>query len=244
MRIHSEWGAPGARRGAERDDVVVIIDALRASTTICAALVAGATRVQTVLTVEEALARHGDPAWRIAGERGAVRVEGFDFGNSPVELLARQADVRGKTLVLTTTNGTRCVHAASGAPALLIGAPVNARAVARAACALAQANRCDLTLVAAGLHDLPRDEDRFAQTLIAHRLAALGAVPSDPLPPLDERTSLDVFLNAESGRHLIGLGYEADVRLCAEVDRWHIVPVYRHGYFVSYDSKLNEDNQI
>jgi len=231
--IHLELGAPGARRAAERGDVAVIIDALRASTTICAALMAGAARVHTVLTVEEALVWRGDPTCRIAGERGAVRVDGFDFGNSPTELLARQEEVRGKTVVLTTTNGTRCIHAALGASAILIGAPVNATAVARAALNLARTNGCELTLVAAGLHDQARDEDVFAQALLAHRLAALGALAPGNLPSVDEQKSLEVFLHAESGQYLCSLGYEVDVRLCAEIDRWSVVPVYHRGYFES-----------
>lgn len=240
MRIYTELGEPGARRAAARGDVTVIIDALRASTTICAALAAGAARVKTVLTVEEALAFSDDPDCRIAGERGGIKVEGFHFGNSPVELLARQDEIAGKTIVFTTTNGTRCIDAAAAhhdavsahrAAAILIGAPVNAAALARTAFDLAQAHQVDVTLVAAGLHDQARDEDTFGQMLLAHRLAALGAQPIDTLPPIDEADSPAVFLGAPSGHYLSSLGYAADVRLCAEIDRWEVVPVYRQGYF-------------
>lgn len=232
MRIYTELGELGARRAAARGDVTVIIDALRASTTICAALAVGAVRVKTVLTVEEALAFSDDPDCRIAGERGGIKVEGFHFGNSPVELLAHRDEIVGKTIVFTTTNGTRCIDAAQDASAILIGAPTNAAALARAAFALAAASGSDVTLVAAGLHDRARDEDIFGQMLLAHRLATLGAQPAYTLSPIDEADSLDVFLRAESGQYLSSLGYEADVYLCAEIDRWDIVPIYRQGYFV------------
>ncbi|MBN1933791.1 MAG: 2-phosphosulfolactate phosphatase [Anaerolineae bacterium] len=242
MKLYLELGAPGARRAAARGDVTVIIDALRASTTICAALAAGAVRVKTVLTVGEALAFCDNPSYCIVGERGGVKVDGFQFGNSPVELLANRDEIEGKTVVITTTNGTRCINAAlsaaahsadtQGAGAILIGAPANAAAVAYAAFSLAQANGCDVTLVAAGLHDQARDEDMFSQALLAHRLRALGAHPPDDLPTLDEANSPDVFLRAESGQYLIGLGYEADVHLCAEIDRWDLAPIYCQGYLV------------
>ncbi len=233
MRIYTELGEPGARRAAARGDVTVIIDALRASTTICAALAAGAARVKTVLTVAEALAFSDDPNCRIAGERGGIKVAGFHFGNSPVELLAGRDEIAGKTIVFTTTNGTRCIDAAAAhrAAAILIGAPANAAALARVAFDLAQAHQVDVTLVAAGLHDQARDEDTFGQMLLAHRLAALGAQPIDALPSIDEADSLAVFLDAESGQYLSSLGYAADVRLCAEIDRWEVVPIYRQGYF-------------
>lgn len=227
-------GAAGAQEGARRGDVVIIVDALRASVTIAAGLRAGATRVIPVLTVEQAMAYLEDAGCRIAGERGGARVAGFHYGNSPVEILEHEDEIRGRILVLTTSNGTRCVTAAlPGAAGLLIGAAVNARAVARAALALANQQRVGVTVVAAGLFDEPAPEDTFARQLIAARLSEAGAT-CVPLASVREEDSLPTFLSTGAAALLIELGYAQDVHLCAQIDIWDTVPVYGTDGFYSW----------
>ena len=208
VHVWSELGATGAGRGAERGDVVVIVDALRASATIAVALRLGARAVLPVLTVDQAEAYLADPHYRVAGERGGARLPTFHYGNSPSELLAGAEDLVGRILVLTTSNGTRCVEAA------LRGASA------------AQRQGCDVTLVAAGLEDRPASEDTYAVALIAGRLADLGALLAAPSPRVGESDSLSVFSTSRSAARLTELGYAEDVRLCARVDVWETVPVY------------------
>ena len=230
--IWLELGPPGALRGAERRDVVVILDALRASVTVMAGLEAGAQRVVPVLTVEQANHYLERPGYLVAGERGGKQVPGFHFGNSPTEILAHRDQVQDQVLVVTTSNGTRCVNAAlEGASAVLVGSTVNAAAVSRAAFSLARDHACDVTLVAAGLVGKPADEDTFAQGLLAGRLAGLGAVPQADLAPVDESDSLGVFLGGEAAGRLTELGYQDDIRFCAQVDVWDTVPIYRSDGF-------------
>lgn len=232
VRVWMELGPLGATSGGSRGDVVVIIDALRASVTVAAALEAGARRVIPVLKVEEARAYLGDPDYRVAGERGGAKLPEFDLGNSPTEILAHRGEVSGRTLVLTTSNGTRCVNAAlDGAAAVLIGSTVNASAAASAAVALARAHQRDVTLVAAGLGGQAAGEDTFAQRLLAARLVALGAVLQSPVAPVDEAESLRVFLDSEAAGRLTQLGYVRDVHFCAQIDAWESVPVYRADGF-------------
>src|SRR5918912_4489442 len=85
--------------------VAIVVDVLRATSTICQALASGYRRVLCCAEVDEAreLARTHAPAV-LGGERGAVRIDGFDFGNSPQEY---SGEPRAETVVLTTTNGTR-----------------------------------------------------------------------------------------------------------------------------------------
>ena len=116
----------GARQAAQRRAVTVVVDALRASATATTALALGADAVLPVRTVEAARRYVGRTGFRVAGERDAITCEGFDFGNSPTELRHRQSQLLGQTLVLTTSNGTRMVSAASdGAAAVLLGTTVN-----------------------------------------------------------------------------------------------------------------------
>ena len=152
VRVWPALGAIGARQGADRRDVVVIVDALRASATVIAALQVGARRVIPVRSVREASAYLVNPDYRVAGERGGARLAQFHYGNSPSEILAHEAEIAGRLLVLTTSNGTQCMSAAlPGATSVLVGSVVNAAAVASAALALARYHGCGITLVAAGL---------------------------------------------------------------------------------------------
>jgi phosphosulfolactate phosphohydrolase-like enzyme len=234
VRVWPELGASGAARGAGRGDVVVIVDALRASVTIVAGLEAGAARVLPVLTVQEAESHLGDPRYRLAGERGGAKLPQFHFGNSPTEILAHRAEVEGRVLVVTTSNGTRCVNAAlGGATAILVGSTVNASAVAGAAWKLAQERGADVTLLAAGLRDQPSSEDTYAQGLLASRLVDLGAVPAVAVPDVQEADSLSIFVESEAAGRLTVLGYAEDVRLCAQIDVWDTVPIHRQdGFYV------------
>jgi 2-phosphosulfolactate phosphatase len=118
-------GERGAREAARGGAAVVVVDAYRASTTI-AVLVAKGARVVPVASIEEAERYPAD--FRI-GERGSAKVKGFDFGNSPTEVEVAPIPP-GSNVVLSSTNGTRIVEAAHGAPAIYTGAFVNARAVA------------------------------------------------------------------------------------------------------------------
>ena len=110
-------------------DTVVVIDVLRASTTIIHALEAGAEQVIPCLEVEQArqLARQLPEGALLGGERGGRPIDGFDLGNSPEDYVPHV--VAGKTVVFTTTNGTRAMNRATRAELVLVGAFVNATAI-------------------------------------------------------------------------------------------------------------------
>ena len=110
---------------------VVVVDILRATTTIVHALAAGAKEVIPLLDVAEARckAQAIGSAVMLGGERGGKRIEGFDLGNSPTEYTAEA--VGGKSVVFTTTNGTRAMQLCRSANRVLIGAFTNFSAVCR-----------------------------------------------------------------------------------------------------------------
>jgi 2-phosphosulfolactate phosphatase len=237
VKVFLKIGVPGAREAAARGDVAVVIDALRASVTITSALVVGAVKVIPVLTVAEARVYLDREGYLVAGERGGVQIEGFHFGNSPTELGRQAAEVRGKTLVLTTSSGTRCVEAArGGAAVVLAGALPNATALAQAAFDLAGERGRDIALIAAGVDGQAAPEDLFAAQVIAQRLVAMGAVLADgerdDHPAEAESEAAEVLKNSPSGQKLRGLGYGEDVAFCAQVDVLDAVPIYRDGGFV------------
>jgi|SRR5579859_404669 len=113
--------------------VAIVIDVIRATTTLSVVFDCGCARVLVAGDIPEARAfMAGHPGmYLLAGESGGLRPPGFDFGNSPVELAA--ANLAGRELVFCTTNGTRALHACAGARTILAGALRNAEAVCRVA---------------------------------------------------------------------------------------------------------------
>ena len=104
------------------DTIVVIIDVLRATSAICAAFEHGVEKIIPVATVEEAQA-YKDKGFLVGAERNGLPLEGFDFGNSPFQYMGD--NVKGKTIVLTTTNGTQAIEAAKDAYKVVIGSFLN-----------------------------------------------------------------------------------------------------------------------
>jgi len=111
--------------------IAIIVDVLRASTTIVTALEAGAAFVKPVVEVEEAhrLRSSSGGSWVLGGERGGVLIPGFDLGNSPAEYCRSVVDSRG--IVMTTTNGTLAIERCLAAEIVLVGSFLNRRAVAK-----------------------------------------------------------------------------------------------------------------
>jgi 2-phosphosulfolactate phosphatase len=215
--------------------VAVVIDVLRASTTIIHALANGAKGVVPCETVEEAralAARYGAGTALLGGERGGARIEGFDLDNSPLRYTPDV--VAGTTIVFTTTNGTRALRACSAAARVLIGAFVNRSALARV---LREDGR-PVHLVCAGTNGQLTAED----ILFAGAAAWDAGQPEPPgsFHPADVQTqmALDYYLarsrdretfletirESRGGKNLRELGMHADIDRAAEEDLLDVVP--------------------
>lgn len=214
-------GELGARSAARAGSVVVVVDAFRASTTI-AVLVSMGARVMPVASVEVAASAGTD--FRI-GERGSVKVTGFDFGNSPTEILDSGIPP-GSTVAFSTTNGTRIIEAASGARAILAGAFVNAGVVAEYLSG-GPYDGAEISVVGCGWQGRHASEDEAAAGAILCRLRSRGA-------ELDERAGRVVerylsrparaLRNNRAARRLKRLGYERDLEFCLAEDTVPVVP--------------------
>src|SRR5256712_7071153 len=150
MKIDVHFTPLGFAAGDLAGRGVVVIDALRATTTIITALANGAKAVIPAATSEEAVRLASNlekDGVLLAGERKSLKVEGFALGNSPLEMTPDV--VGGKTIVLATTNGTPALVAVQGADPVLVGAPANFKAlVARARAVLDE--RGGLVIVCSG----------------------------------------------------------------------------------------------
>jgi 2-phosphosulfolactate phosphatase len=216
--------------------LVIVIDVLRACTTIACALDAGATGIVPAESVEEATrlaAALGRKTTRLGGERGSRRIEGFDLGNSPEEYVP--ASVGGATVVLTTTNGARALAATRTAQVCLAAAPVTCGAAARRAVASDR-----VLVVCAGQDGRFSAEDFLAAGMLVSAVEALrpgryrlddgarAARASASASP----SLLAALRAADHGRELIALGFENDLKIAAQVDRFPFVPVVEEGVLV------------
>lgn len=222
-------GAAGARAAARSGATVVVVDAFRASTSICL-LVSRGVLVTPVADLEQAA--HFVADYRI-GERGSAKVKGFDFGNSPTELAG--AELRaGATAVLSTTNGTRVLRAAEAAPVVLTGAFVNAGAVAEMLLDVGH----EVVVVGCGWEGKRALEDELAAGSMLHRLAD-GGVELDPRA----RAVADMYrgrpitdaLKGSAARRLRRLNHAADLNFCLREDSVPVVPRLIRGTFQRFE---------
>lgn len=207
----------------QANDVYIVIDLIRATTSMAVMLDGGARRIFAAGSIEQArAAKVLYPERLLCGERNVRPLPGFDYGNSPVQFVA--ADVRDRELVMTTTNGTRAFHACPSGAIRLAGSLYNAAAVAGRALELAASHQASIHLVCAGEEDafglddavcagylvleIQRQAAQRAQALALHEssLAALALYEVYPPPKLLE------YNNA--ARQVIEGGLPGDVTFC------------------------------
>jgi 2-phosphosulfolactate phosphatase len=211
--------------------VAVVIDVLRAGTTIVHALAAGCSEVRPCAEIDEARAlADGMRAGRVllAGERDGAPVPGFDLGNSPASFTPSMC--RDATLVLTTTNGTRTLLHAGPAARVLVAGFVNFSAV----CEQLRRDARPVSILCAGHHGGLTLED----TLLAGAFVDFLCEESEARLDDAARLAWDCFEThrelllgsleiSDSGDRLRQLGYDEDVRLAAQVDQFLLVPELR-----------------
>ncbi|MCD1260673.1 2-phosphosulfolactate phosphatase [Paenibacillus athensensis] len=218
---------------------VIVIDVLRATTTMVAALANGATGVLPAETVLQAREQQTG-AEVLGGERYCKKIPDFDLGNSPADYTAQA--VGGRRVILTTTNGTRGIHKAQKAEHVLAGALVNATSCAAAAVSLKR----DVVIICAGTQDVFALEDGLCAGLLVDSLLAT-ARSSDATPNVNDfglamracylqerHRLLDALLGCANGKRLCKLGFRSDVDFCAQVDSTALVPMLRSHVMVPF----------
>jgi len=194
--------------------VAVVVDVMRATSTIAQALASGYKRVYCCREVEDALAlREKLGEGLLGGERNAVQIEGFDLGASPREVL----EPRGETLIYSTTNGTRAVLAAAAAcPEVLLGSFLNLNAVAGAV-------RDDCVVVCAGFQGRFALDDAYCAGRIVELLGAAevtDAAKASAVLASAYPTAWDGIMARTYGPP----GLEEDIKFCAQENVVDVVP--------------------
>ena len=235
MRIDVLFGVQQLTPADVQNRVVAVIDVLRASTTIAAALANGARAVIPLESSEDVATRSKQferSAVLLSGERRMLRMEGFDLGNSPVEH-SREV-VEGKTVLLTTTNGTKALLAVQGARDVVVASYVNLTAV----CAMLRAalrGGADVTIVCAGqdrqfgLEDAACAGRYVYQLTRRHEQAEVNdaALAASLIDRKYGDNLMRLFSTAAHGRALAAAGFEGDLAACATVDSYPVIPIYQ-----------------
>lgn len=231
---------PAAAQGATLAGAqVVIVDLIRASTSICAALHAGAASVRPVLEPNDAIELRrclADGSCVLGGERAGILIPGFDLGNSPREFTGDR--VRGRHVIFTTTNGTRAIHAAAAASAsrILVGCLANLTALVNN---LAADGR-PVHILCAGTNGELSMEDLLCAGAIADRLIHSAGMRYTHARGDEARIAqrlfqggdhrprhvLETLMTSRGGRNLLEIGLEADIFDCARIDWLPVVPVF------------------
>jgi 2-phosphosulfolactate phosphatase len=224
-----------------RDRTVVVIDVLRACSTVVTALDRGARAVLPVADMAEAgkIASNLDPdVYRLGGERGGEKIDGYHLGNSPLEY-TREV-VEGRDVILNTTNGTQALTRARGAEHLVAACFLNAQRVVD----FVRAVDDQVTIVCAGRQNRLALEDALCAGLLLARLwnHEEPDVVTDSAHTVftlyeTDRDNLDAALRgANHAEHLSGNGYEEDLDYCFRTDVLPVLPYYTDNRLLSYDA--------
>lgn len=227
VHLHAKLCDPATLSGG----VVIMIDALRASVTMTAALANGAKRVLPAFSVEDARAKKVGPYADalLGGERGGALIAGFDLDNSPLKYTREK--VAGRTIIFTTTNGTASLFHAAPAAEILVGSFANCSAICahvakdpRAVHILCAGTRDEISLddclpagamvdqlVRAGRQLIADDSGRLAHAAYMGAIGSRGGLP-------------EAMRQSRGGRNLANMGLGADVDFCSTLDTLSVVP--------------------
>ncbi|WP_163714128.1 2-phosphosulfolactate phosphatase [Mangrovibacterium lignilyticum] len=215
---------------ANDDNIVVVVDILRATSTICTALHNGVKRIIPVSTVEEAKAKK-DQGFIVASERDGFVLDFADFGNSPFNFTADK--VRGKEIVYSTTNGTRCIHMAAHSKAVVVGSFLNLTALSE----WLIAQDSPVLIFCASWKDRFSLEDTVFAGALAEKLLTSGkfeTICDAVTASLDLWSLASSDLNgyiqkaAQKGR-LAAKGLDDCIEFCHQPDFTSVIPVFSGG---------------
>lgn len=217
-----------------QNKVCIVVDVLRASSTIVTVLEGGAERVVAAASLDEARQLASSPPDILVGEHNGLAPSDFHFGNSPSRLV--QHDLAGRTVVLATSNGTVVLNQLKDAPRVLVGSFLNGAACCRAALADALAGGLDIGIVCAGNFGAFALDDAvcvgFLAGEVVRQAEGLGlelsfteAAEAAQRLYLSFPDIMTAFMHSHSGVRVVEIGDEADNEFCARIDVSTVVPV-------------------
>jgi len=220
------------------DKIAVVIDVFRATSTMVTALANGCQAIIPMLTTEEAMERRMiEPGALLGGERKALRIEGFDLGNSPFDYTPEK--VGGKKVIVTTTNGTRAIQAVAEARRVWMASFLNIESIAHTIIRYVETHPDikGLVIICAGSEDRFDIPDTLCAGMLIETLGKhittndLGRA-SQLLYNIGKDDLLQMVKQTEHGQLLLSLGFEKDVIYCSTSNILPIVPVLENGEII------------
>jgi len=215
--------------------LVVVIDVLRASSTIVTALANGCNGFIPIFSPDQAKKKAQQfekERLLLGGEREGIKIEGFDLGNSPREYKGEV--VKDKTIIFSTINGVKTLEMVKNAHRIIIGSFLNLHAVGNY-CANYQG---DILIICAGNEGKYSLEDAACAGML---IDSLKNALSDACQESDSNLTaqllyekfgnniLKILQKSQHGRYLESIGLEKDLRFCSQLDFFHIVPIFGDG---------------
>jgi 2-phosphosulfolactate phosphatase len=242
VKIDCQFPSQGIVSEFENSPIFVVVDVLRATSTIVTAFMNGCRAILPVVEVEEAFRQaNTHPAGTLmGGERGGLAVEGFDLGNSPRDYTASR--VKGKTVIFTTTNGSRAFRSLPEGALGVVGSFLNLGAVSRYCI---QQER-DISVITSGQQGVFSLEDtvcagRVVQSVRKHVRNKADitdtARASEILFDYFRGDLLGMLRSTTRGRYLREIGLGEDLPFCARVDATDLVPIYQSGRIEIWPSR-------
>jgi 2-phosphosulfolactate phosphatase len=217
----------------DEESIVVIIDIFRATSAICTAFHYGAEGIIPVATVEEARA-YKEKGMLAGAERNAIKVDGFDFGNSPFDYMGEH--VLGKTIALTTTNGTQAIDVSRNAYKVVVGAFTNISAL----CDWLVSQDRNILLLCSGWKNRFNLEDSLFAGAMTAELAKRnpdyklgdGCLALEYLYQMASKNPIKFLGRASHKERLHKLNLKDDIRYCLQPDLTDCIPVLENGVLV------------
>ncbi len=215
---------------------VIVLDILRATSTMVTAMENGARQIFPVATVTDAeKLKLASPDIVLSGEREGVKIKGFHLGNSPLEFT--HVRINNKTLAHCTTNGTKAILLCTHAHKIILGSLLNRAA----AVDYAIAQQTDIVLVCAGRRGGPAIEDSIGAGAFVQLLRnsphhhTCGKLPMEAyyLYKCLYNNIHDEIYKSPSGQNLISMGLKVDIDFCLRTDVFNVVPIYSDGGIVA-----------
>ena len=215
--------------------LVVIIDVLRASSTIVTALANGCSGFIPIFSPDQARKKAQQferGKLLLGGERKGIKIEGFDLGNSPREY-QREA-VKDKTIIFSTTNGVKTLEMVKSAHRIIVGSFLNLQAV----CDYCSNYKGDILLICAGKEGKFSLEDAACAGMLVN---SLKNALSDTCQESDANLTaqllykkfgnniMEMLRKSQHGRYLESIGLGEDLKFCAQLDFFNIIPIFRYG---------------
>jgi len=217
----------------DNESIVVIIDVLRATSAICAAFENGAEKIIPVASLDEAR-EYKKKGFLVGAERNGLPVDGFDFGNSPFHYIG--GHIKGKTIVLTTTNGTQAIEAAKDAYKIVIGSFLNISAL----CDFLIIENRNILLLCSGWKNKFNLEDALFAGAVTDEISNRNpdfqfgdaCLALKYLSQMAKKNPIK-FLNYSSHKdRLAKLNLKEDVRYCLTPNQTKVIPIYKEGALV------------